>query len=512
MGQSNFSRRNFLKLLGAVPVTYGLGKLVKALPTSAGQQNHIIILVFDAWSAHNVSFLGYKRDTMPNLAKFANSATVYHSHHSGGNYTVPGTASLLTGTYPFTHRALVLGAPISQAYAHKTMFNYLGNKMDTVGFAQNVYADQFLFGAGEGLHRHIPFGTFNLTDEVVYDASIFANDQFTAFSAFEDGIFHHKKYKDSSLVLGPLNRVRISHDKFAAKQANQEGYYNGIPESIESYTLAALVDGMISTIESLQQPSLLYFHVFTPHEPYRPKSRFYNAFKDDGIHVPELPTHPLVRYPKTQKELDDDVLDYDAYIASWDDELGKFFTYLNTSGVKENSHIIITADHGEMFERGESGHTTRLLFEPVVHIPLLISSPGQTERKDIHVPTTAIDVLPTVSTWSGLDKPDWAQGQVLAGQGGEEDPARSIFIFDSQSDAVFGVYKHYSLALIKNGFKMVRYKYQKYLQTELYDLTNDPEETKDLYAQQPAGAAGMEAELVAKLKEIGAELELSAKE
>ena len=165
-----------------------------------------------------------------------------------------------------------------------------------------------------------------------------------------------------------------------------------------------------------------------------------------------------------------------------------------------------------MFERGESGHTTRLLFEPVVHIPLLISSPGQTERKDIHVPTTAIDVLPTVSTWSGLDKPDWAQGQVLAGQGGEEDPARSIFIFDSQSDAVFGVYKHYSLALIKNGFKIVRYKYQKYLQTELYDLTNDPEETKDLYAQQPAGAAGMEAELVAKLKEIGAELELSAKE
>lgn len=41
--------------------------------------------------------------TMPNLENFAQKALVYHRHYAGGNFIVPGTASLLTGVYPWKH-------------------------------------------------------------------------------------------------------------------------------------------------------------------------------------------------------------------------------------------------------------------------------------------------------------------------------------------------------------------------------------------------------------------------
>ena len=55
---------------------------------------------------------GYPRQTMPNVEQFAKNAIVYHRHYSAGTFTVPGTASLLTGLHPWSHRALTLGGEI----------------------------------------------------------------------------------------------------------------------------------------------------------------------------------------------------------------------------------------------------------------------------------------------------------------------------------------------------------------------------------------------------------------
>ena len=91
-------RRDFLKLASLLPVSYFVSPLLR-LTQGKTQVTHpnIIILVFDAWSAQNISLYGYPRKTTPNLDRFAEKATVYHNHFTGGTFTVPGTASLLTG-------------------------------------------------------------------------------------------------------------------------------------------------------------------------------------------------------------------------------------------------------------------------------------------------------------------------------------------------------------------------------------------------------------------------------
>jgi hypothetical protein len=86
-----FSRRDFLKLAAFGPLAYTLAPLLqerKAAVAPTGNQKNLIVLVFDAWSAKDVSLYGYRRETVPNVDRFARNATVYHNHYSAGTFTV----------------------------------------------------------------------------------------------------------------------------------------------------------------------------------------------------------------------------------------------------------------------------------------------------------------------------------------------------------------------------------------------------------------------------------------
>ena len=78
---------------------------MSSLPVQQNESvQNIIIIVFDAFSAYHISLYGYQRETAPNISRLAERAIVYHNHYAGGNYTTPGTASLLTGAQPWPSR------------------------------------------------------------------------------------------------------------------------------------------------------------------------------------------------------------------------------------------------------------------------------------------------------------------------------------------------------------------------------------------------------------------------
>ena len=118
------SRREFIKLASLLPATFFLPNHLYYPPSATADPDapNILIIVFDALSALHVSFLGYQRETMPFLSQLADRATVYHNHYAGGNYTTPGTASLLTGTYPLTNRGIVPGKALDKEFTGKNIF------------------------------------------------------------------------------------------------------------------------------------------------------------------------------------------------------------------------------------------------------------------------------------------------------------------------------------------------------------------------------------------------------
>ena len=116
-------RRDFLKLMATLPLVRISWRQrdpasilnADAEATDADRPN-ILVLLFDTLSARHTSLDGYPRHTTPHLERFAERATVYHAHHASGNFTNPGTASLLTGAYPWKHRSMQLYSPIIPAY------------------------------------------------------------------------------------------------------------------------------------------------------------------------------------------------------------------------------------------------------------------------------------------------------------------------------------------------------------------------------------------------------------
>jgi len=318
-----------------------------------------------------------------------------------------------------------------------------------------------------------------------------------AARALDDFVFKMER-EPASMVFGPLHRMLYFRDSTKLKP---KGYPRGLPQNVNYplyFRLEDVFDGLASLLQGLSSPFFTYIHLFPPHAPYRASDKFYSKFLDGWSPV-KKPVHRLGDglsdlVIKTERRY------YDEYLASLDWEFGRLLDAMEDAGIFENSYVVITSDHGEMFERGEKAHATVLLYDPVVHIPLMISAPGQKVRSDVYAPTHAVDVLPTLLQVAGKPVPSWCEGRLLPGLGGVEDMERSHFIVEAKSTPAFQPFKKATIAMQKGNYKLIYYMgYEPDDTFELYDLHADIEELDDLYPAQPAIARRMKAELLDSL-------------
>ena len=491
------NRRDFLKLAGSLSASVALQRVFRTSSHQPEQERplqSIIIILFDTMSAKNLSLYGYPRQTTPNLERFAEHATVYHSHYSAGNYTVPGTASFLTGMYPWTHRAIHPSGLIKRAYETRNFFNLFGSAYQRVGFSQNIWANSFLNQFDPDINHHLPPSSFSDASLIVGEK--FGNDHNAAILAFDNSLASVKD-TPSSLLFGLAENLMFNR---RLNGAQGKDYPRGLPGLVDYplyYRLEKVFDGVIAECKNLGSTHLAYFHFWSPHEPYRPHRKFANVFQDDLQVVSKAPHRLGDQTP--QDSLDRLRRRYDQYIANVDHEFGRLMDSLGQAGILDRSYVVVTSDHGQMIERGVHGHVTPLLYEPVINIPLLISAPGQTSRKDVFSPSVNIDVLPTLLQMADIEIPEWCMGQVLPGFFGDRaDEQRSIFSMEAKTNSAFAPFKKATIAMRKGAHKLIAYfGYQEVEEGyELYDIETDPEELKDLAREHPAEFARMKEELL----------------
>jgi choline-sulfatase len=244
-------------------------------------------------------------------------------------------------------------------------------------------------------------------------------------------------------------------------------------------------------------PYLGYFHFWSPHDPYGARKDFVGIFPED-LNIPDKPRHSFASSDFSNQSLRKSRREYDEFIADLDAEFGKVLSSLETSGLLQNSYVIVTSDHGELFERGEQGHASALMYAPVTHIPLLISAPGQQSRADFHSLTSNLDLLPTLVQIAGNHIPDWAEGRVLPGFGGLEDASRSLFPMMAIDNAAFRPIQRATFTLIKGGYELFFFTgYPCHPDAfELYNLQEDPQELHDLFRKDITTASQMKDELL----------------
>ena len=512
--KSGFTRRDFLKFAGLLPLSFAAPRSIKSLgvpqPLNAGQKN-VLVVVFDAFSAHNMSLYGYPRGTTPNLSRLAERAIVYHNHFAGGNFTTPGTASLLTGTLPWTHRAFALNAMVDAAVAGKTVFHAFENYY-RIAYSHSNVVNTLLTQFGTDIDELIPRTQLYLTSDGFVDTLLDRDEDIATVSwsrIIKKGDFGYSY----SLFLSRLYELLKSNQL----QNVRSRFPRGVPgiRGDNYFLLEHAVDWSGNRLKNVPQPFLGYIHFLPPHYPYRTREDFYGRLRNDGFRPVDKPPdlfsqdaspEASMAHP-TDEMLREDRENYDEFILYIDSEFGRLFNALESSRLLENTWVVVTSDHGELFERGIEGHSTAVLFQPVVHIPLLIFEPGRSSRLDVYTPTSAVDVLPTLLHVTGQKAADWGEGLVLPPFGeANSDPDRSLYALQARSTARHAPITEATIMNVKGRHKLVYYFGYKRLELvgeriELYDLESDPEELNNLYTPQNEIGAELLREIKSKLTE-----------
>jgi len=506
---SAITRRDFLKLAGLFSLSYAIPSSFSKAEEADKNSNdeNILIIVFDAWSASNISLYGYHRKTTPHLERLADRAIVYHNHFTGGHFTTPGTASLLTGTTPWTHRAFKHNDTVEPSSVEMNIFDAFRG-YHRLAYTHNPLADTLLRQFLTDIDKHTPWPELYFEKDPL-NFTLFQNDQDVASLGWRRGMKRLDEGHAYTLYLSQIYESFVNRRVADIAPAFPRGIPNYSELGLNFFTLEQGIDWLSSSIDAAPRPFFGYYHFLPPHDPYNTRLDFIDRFTQDNFQPLEKPLH-LLDQGVAEDRMIEELRWYDEFILYVDAEFARLYEQLKQSGILKDTWLILTTDHGEMFERGILGHIQPIFHQPISHIPLLIFPPGQNERVDVYEKTSMIDLLPTLLQIANQDIPEWAEGIVMPPFDTTAPTERDITTVQVERLDENNHVAEATAMLIRGDYKLMWYFGYEQLEDdaeliELYDLANDPEELHNLYPTRKDIAA----ELLDVLKHKFAELNRS---
>ncbi len=212
-------------------------------------------------------------------------------------------------------------------------------------------------------------------------------------------------------------------------------------------------------------PNLLYVHLMTPHIPLRPSSA---AQKAAGVEL-KVPAEGIRYWEGEAKNMPQEEYNrlfqqaYTAAVFDADRYVQQVLTALEQAGHKEDTLVVVTADHGELTgEHGLLGHGS-YVYEGLTRVPLIVRAPGRAPARVSDRIGRTIDIAPTVLEWAGLSK-----AQPKGWQG--------LSLFASSPGLVAVSERDHMAAFMPDGrYKIVENRESNAL-LRAYDLKTDPGE------------------------------------
>jgi len=460
---------------GAVPAAgamAGPAAPMKASVTTAGgaTRPNIILLTVDALSAPHMSLYGYARPTTPQLARFARGAMVFDRAYANGNFTTPSIATIITGTLPWTHRALTL--PVWAL--NRTRKTSLPAVLERAGYRTGYVSTNAIAGASkQGFGQFFQFSRPDQTGHVTLCA---------------DGLSKHLRYVCAASQLAPLEEI----DDIAAQLRGPSGNREHDPRLALRPALHWL-----ATVQR-NRPIFLWVHLFPPHSPYavpKPWLGRFDPSQRDRTAASTQPNWAWIQSRLTAPQVQTLKARYDEAVAYVDSYAAPFLQQA-LALLGPNTAIILSADHGESFAHGYGAHTGPGLYDEIIHVPLVLKLPGETAGRRCERPAEQADIAPTLAALAGVPAPaDWAGRSLLQAcdaTGGGTRPPRAIFSMNFEQNPRYAALKTGSVAVIQGRWKLIHYMGRLHypdmppLHDTLYDLLADPAERTDVAAQHPA--------------------------
>lgn len=233
-----------------------------------------------------------------------------------------------------------------------------------------------------------------------------------------------------------------------------------------------VVDRALAWLEEAgDQPFFMWAHLYDPHAPYEPPSPYREQYAGQP---------------------------YLGAVAFSDAQVGRLLRALDDAGLREHTAVVFVGDHGESFEdNGETGHGF-FVYEPTLRVPLIIDHPAARRGSRRSELVSLVDLFPTICGWADIPIPGDPPGRRLVPlvegrEGWRDEPVYGESLYArlhfGWSDLV--VYQDERYKLIESS------------RPELFNLVEDPHESRNLAEVEPTRLTSMQRQLRALTRALG---------
>ena len=447
------ARKSLVPLMVLIAGTVGCVRLMQtdwfnhsgSTTAAAIDAPNVLLVVMDTVRMESVD-LDSPTTRTPNLRDIARESLVFDQARSTSPWTLPSHASILTGRMP---SELTAGwhTPLDRE------FPTISEWLSTRGYRTGAFVANNWYCTGEtGLSRG----------------------------------FHH--YDDGDLTLGNVINSTGWGRCFTPVFSIIPGWEvsdNGKRRDAQSIRR----DAVAWMSKRDDKPFFAMLNYFDAHDPYFAPSEF----RSDGKRTEEQRVAELKGWWGSDKvnlskgEADFQLQAYEDCIAWLDHELGLLLGELRESGQLDNTLVVITADHGEHFGDHELYGHGNSLYDPSIHVPLLLWHPQAVTAGSVKSTVSLIELPATIAAAISPAEDHPFPGQTLtrfderfASAGSASAPVRSEILAPSAWPMCHG-----RSPIFRGAMKCVIVDNWKYILNgdgveEIFDLAKDPGELNNL--------------------------------
>lgn len=427
---------------------------------TAEDRPNVIYILADDLGYGDVSFMGQSHFSTPNIDKLASDGVVFTRHYAGTSVSAPSRSSLLTGQHT-GHTPIRGNKEVKPEGQHPlpanyfTIFRMLKDNGYTTGCfgkwglgfpgsegaPENQCVDEFYgYNCQRLAHNYYPYHLWHNADKVVLEGNTDHNEnQYSAYLIQEQALKFIRDNKDRPFFL--WYATTIPHAELCLPSPEVEPFIGKMGEE-------TVYDGCI---DGPNYKNGGYGHQDNPHAAFA------------------------------------------AMITLLDKQVGEIVSLVEELGIADKTMIVFTSDNGPHKEGGADPNwfessgglrgTKRDLYEGGIREPFAAKWPGHIpagSRTD-HV-SAFWDFLPTLAEITGCKIPKDAQIDGIS-------YLPSLLCRGKQAEHEYLYWEFHEQngrqAVLRGDWKAVRYNVSNNGKTQLYNLADDPGETKNLASQYP---------------------------
>jgi arylsulfatase A-like enzyme len=453
----------------------------------AHKQPNILLIFTDQ---HKLAALGCYGQTpcrTPNIDRLASEGIRFETAYTVCPVCSPARATIMTGLYPHAHGVCSnvhnLGASVHELADRPEL---LSRRLQAAGY-QCGYTGKWHLGTGD----EMVFGGRSVPS-LPKDVGFLGQN----FPGHGGGGFGYPEYKAYLTKHGFEHRVTRVDDR--PTPVMRYGILEGPVESTVPYFLAEHTIGLIDDLSTSKRPFFIWHNFWGPHGPYYSTREYYDLYRE--VEMPEWPNyrwpareinrpHQVKVHPQAERLTWEDWAEgiryYYAFTTLIDRQIGRILDHLDETGLREDTIVLFTADHGETL--GTHGGLTDKgwhHFEEIQRIPFIVHMPERFYRDGVKpgdvLPewVSLLDVYPTVLDIAGAASlPEPVHGRSLLPLLGKAETSWRDHIL-----VEFNGVNSLATSMVSLRVGDLKYGWNCSNEDELYDLRNDPYEMHDLVA------------------------------